>query len=224
MRKAGFSWDELAKALHRSSGTCKDKWTQIRPRDAGGIASSDDDLRPNLSDTDFNHIAEMRQSLTSWNVIQQSRWPDFDHRRVREAYEKAALRRVSEINSRPRSEQLAPRREISDADLVLIKRMREEGDMWATISCTLDPKTPHPYIDRPVNWRIEKEKIRGTKDPGKKFELLPANMSEVHKLRDAGKTWKQIADAKYPGTHSLVLRRRFLKQSEAAQRGVRDEC
>lgn len=147
MGKAGFSLGGIAKALHRSLLSCKQQWKMSRPRDADGIVSGNDD-RPNLSDTDFTHIAEMRKSGTSWNVIQQSMWPDFGHRRVREAFQKASLRRMSEFSSRPLSGKFAARQGISDADLVLIQRMREEGDSWATISCSLYPETPYIAIDK----------------------------------------------------------------------------
>lgn len=90
----------------------------------------------------------MRKSGTCWKVIQQSRWPDFSYKRVREAFQKASKDRVSEFGSRPLSETLAGRREIWDADLVLVKRLREEGDLWATISCTLDPE--RPYTSRAI--------------------------------------------------------------------------
>lgn len=148
MRKVGFSLDEIAKALHRSPFSCKQQWGMNRPRDANGIALSDVDLGPNLSDTDFDHIAHMRKSGSSWNVVQQSRWPDFTHKRVREAFQKASKGRMSEFSSRPLSETRAARQGISDADIVLIERMREEGDPWATISCTLYPETPYIAIDK----------------------------------------------------------------------------
>lgn len=164
MGKAGISLGEIAKALHRSLFSCKQQWGMNRPRDADGIALSDDDLRPNLSDTDFDHIAHMRKSGASWNVIQQSRWPDFTHKRVREAFQKASKGRVSEFGSRPLSETLAGRRGISDADLVLIQRMREEGGPWATISCILYPETPYLAIDKTARVINLLKKIEGEID------------------------------------------------------------
>lgn len=92
----------------------------------------------------------MRRSETSWQDIQEFRWPASTPAKVRRAFQKACLGRISEQKSRSPPEKHAARREFSGAEWILIRRMRDEGDLWATISCTLDPETPHSNLDEAV--------------------------------------------------------------------------
>lgn len=143
MRTAGFSMDEIGKALHRSTSSCINQWSLKRPRLADGTFVQSGDLGPHLSDPDFYHIVHMRRSGTSWQDVQQSRWPAFKHTQVRRAFQRACLGRLSEYKSRLLRENNAPPRKPSGLDWTLIRRMRDEGDSWATIGCTLDPETPY---------------------------------------------------------------------------------
>lgn len=79
MRTAGFSMDEIGKVLHRSASSCLNQCLLKRPRLADGTSVQSGDLGPHLSDPDFYHIVHMRRSRTSWQDVQQSRWPAFKH-------------------------------------------------------------------------------------------------------------------------------------------------
>lgn len=149
MRKAGSSLDEIAKALHRSELGCKQRWKITRPRHADGTSIKFDDLGPHLSDAEFHHIVHMRRPGTSWQDIQESRWPAFTPAKVRRAFQKACSDRISEHRSRSQ-EKHAARRELSDDEWILIRRLRDDGDLWATISCTIDPETPRLTLENTV--------------------------------------------------------------------------
>ena len=143
MRTAGFSMDEIGKVLHRSASSCMNHWLLKRPRLADGTSVQSSDLGPHLSDPDFYHIVHMRRSGTSWQDVQQSRWPAFHHTQVRREFHRKCMGRLSEHKSRLLREKHAPPRKPSGLDWTLIRRMRDEGDSWATISCTFDPETPY---------------------------------------------------------------------------------
>jgi hypothetical protein len=57
----------------------------------------------------------------------------------------------------------------------------------------------------------EHQREKFTRKDGK-FEITSADVPDIQRLRSTGSTWKQIADAKYPGIHWQRVRLRCLEQ------------
>lgn len=137
----GYSLEETAKFLRRSCSSVRSRWKDIRPRSADGRPLTRSSSVPKLSDTDFSHIAHMRQSGNSWPAVQESRWPDRMDTQVRKAVREACVQRITEAESRASPKEGPFKHNFSDADLARIGRLREEGDSWAIVFTTMNYKS-----------------------------------------------------------------------------------
>jgi hypothetical protein len=99
----------------------------------------------------------------------------------------------------------------SSTEIQTVERLRQEGSTWQEITSSMFP-----------NWRVTQVRhfFRGAykHQPEKitrkdsNFEIPSADVPDIQRLRSTGSTWKQIADAKYPGIHWQRVRLRCLEQ------------
>lgn len=159
LRTDGYSVGEIAKILHRSHWSIRNRWKQIRPRSANGRPLAGTSSVPRLSDTDFSHIAYMRQSGNSWSAVQESRWPDRMDTQVRKAFHKACVQRITEAESRASPKEGQFEHNFSDADLARIERLREEGDSWEIVFTIVNAELKLSGFKKAAASRLEKFKV-----------------------------------------------------------------
>lgn len=109
--------------------------------------------------------------------------------------------------------QRAPNFDFSSADMSDIQRLRHEGKTWGQITDMKYPGRNWKSVRRAV---LQQDNGAGEYRKPCPRKMSSADMADIKRLRQGGKTWDQIRDMKYPGRTSGSLRKDVLRQSSEA--------
>lgn len=99
----------------------------------------------------------------------------------------------------------------SSTEMQTVERLRQEGSTWQDITASVFPNWRTTQVCYFFH-RAYKHQREKTTRKDSNFEIPSADVPDVQRLRSTGSTWKQIADAKYPGIHWQRVRLRCLEQ------------
>lgn len=175
MRNDGASCSEIGTALGRSRDGVRSRLIALilHAKRAGLLR---------LSTSNMQDVKSMIAQGSSWEVIQQEKFPRCTVHAVKSAYVR--------YNQGLESQQYLLT--VSSADEQEIERLRDQKKTWQQIAGLKYPGWSPEYVQTTYTLQTGKARL-------KRLNMSESDILEIKRLRDAGKTFPEITNLRYPG-------------------------
>ncbi|GAB7334670.1 hypothetical protein MBLNU13_g06618t2 [Cladosporium sp. NU13] len=152
----------------------------------------------------MSDIQRLRHEGKTWDEITDMKYPGRKSRSLRRAV-------LQQDNGSGEYRKPYPS-EISSADMADIKRLRHEGKTWDQIRDMKYPGCRSSSLRRDV---LQRSNGPGEYQKPGPSKMSPAEIADVKRLRQEGKTWEQIRVMKFPARSVTHVRISFHKQYDS---------